>query len=152
MASDELVVIVGPEWEKAALDLEKADAELPGKLRAGLREVAETKAEEARNKVRAFPTHGSKHTGLRERVAAGVEVSDTADGVQVDTNMDKADERNIPLGLDRPEGWSHPLFGNRNHWYRNEGGSWFRETFEAGENDFSDRLDRTLDETANEVG
>lgn len=149
---EELVIIVGPEWKKAALELEKAELELPDKFRADLREEAEAKAEEARNKVRSLPVHGSKHTGLRERVAAGVEVSESAEGVEVNSGMDKFDERNIPLGLDRPEGWTHPLFGNRHHWYRNEGGSWFRDTFENGEKDFEDRLSRTLDNTASDIG
>lgn len=151
MADESLVIVLGPEWKRVSAELEREEVELPERFKADIREEADKKAEEARNKVRALPTHGPKHTGLRERVASGVDVKETSDGVEVTAGMDKADERNLPLGLDRPEGWSHPLFGNRHHWYRNSGGSWFRETFEDSSNDFEDNLSRTLDESARSI-
>lgn len=148
MAS-EIVIVFGPEWKELEVRLAEAEATAEAKLGDDIKEEAEIKAEEARTKVRALPAPGPKHTGLRERVAQGVEVEDGGIGdVTVKASMTEPDEAIIPLGLDRPEGWRHPLYGNKAHWYANPGYSWFRETFESSENDFEDKLQRTLDEIA----
>lgn len=150
MASEE-VIIFGPEWKELSIALREADATADEKFGKALREEAEKKAEEARVKVRALPAPGPKHTGLRERVAQGVEVKDGGVGdVEVSASL-PGSEAIIPLGLDRPEGWRHPLYGNRKHWYSNPGYSWFRETFENGENDFEKKLDQALDRMAEEI-
>lgn len=150
MASEE-VIIFGPEWKELSIALREADATADEKFGKALREEAEKKAEEARMKVRALPAPGPKHTGLRERVAQGVEVKDGGVGdVEVSASL-PGSEAIIPLGLDRPEGWRHPLYGNRKHWYSNPGYSWFRETFENGENDFEKQLDQALDRMAEEI-
>jgi hypothetical protein len=148
----EVLIIFGPEWKELSIALAEAEATAEEKLGRTVREEAEKKAEEARMKVRALPAPGPKHTGLRERVAQGVEVKDGGVGdVEVSASMAAPNEAIIPLGLDRPEGWRHPLFGNRRHWYANPGYSWFRETFESAEGEFEDELDQTLDRIAQEI-
>lgn len=151
MAS-EIVIVFGPEWKELEVALAEADATAEERFGEDIREEANLKAEEAKAKVRALPAPGPKHTGLRERVASGVEVEDGGVGdVTVKATMAEPDEAIIPLGLDRPEGWRHPLYGNKAHWYSNPGYSWFRETFENSENEFEDRLQRSLDAMAEEI-
>lgn len=149
MAKD--VIIFGPEWKKAVAELLKAEGELPDQIKKDIKAVAERKAEEARNKIRSFPTHGSKHSGLREQVAQGVEVSSSGGGVKITAGIADPEKRNIPMAFDRPEGWKHPLFGNRHRWYRNTGGSWFAETFEHAEDEFERRLTETLEKQARNI-
>lgn len=147
----EEVIIFGPEWKRVVAELLKAEVELPDQIKKDIKEVAERKAEEARNKIRSFPTHGSKHTGLREEVAQGVSVSSDGGGVKITADIADPEKRNIPMAFDRPQGWKHPLFGNRHHWYRNEGGSWFKETFAHAEDDFERRLTDTLEKQARNI-
>lgn len=148
----EQVIVFGPEWKRLEVALAEAEATTEEKLGLDVREEAELKAEEAKAKVRALPAPGSKHTGLRERVAQGVKVEDGGVGdVTIEATMNEPDEAIIPLGLDRPEGWRHPLYGNKRHWFSNPGYSWFRETFENASKDFEDKLTNTLERTAQEI-
>ena len=146
------VIVFGPEWKRLEIALAEAEATTEEELGLSVREEADLKAEEAKAKVRALPAPGPKHTGLRERVASGVKVEDGGIGdVTIEATMAEPDEQIIPLGLDRPEGWRHPLFGNKAHWYSNPGYSWFRETFSNSEKDFEDKLTNVLEKKAEEI-
>lgn len=147
----EFIIIFGPEWKELSIALAEAEATTETRLGEDVKEEAHRKAEEAKEKVRSLPAPGPKHTGLRERVAQGVKVEDGGIGdVEVSASL-PGSEAIIPLGLDRPEGWRHPLYGNRHHWYSNPGYSWFRETFENSSDEFESKLARTLDDVASEI-
>jgi hypothetical protein len=51
---------------------------------------------------------------------------------RVFTQMRQKDEENLPFAMDRIQGWRHPLFGDRSHWYQERPvqPGWFTETFE----------------------
>lgn len=146
-------VIAGPEWLRVIEALGREDAELPRKLRKALRDEAEDAADEAKARVRSLPTpRQAGHTGLRERVAAGVHVIDRGEGgVRVQTGMAKPSEGIIPRGLDRIKGWRHPLFGDKNHWYSNPGYDWFISTFNRHKDEFESSLDKVLEQAASDI-
>lgn len=148
------VVITGPEWQRVINELRVIDADMSVRLKGEMYKVAEKYANIAANKARALPTpRNAGHTGLRERVASGVHVIQRGPaGVRVATSMNEPDERIIPRGFDRKEGWRHPFFGDRDRWYRNPGYSWFRETFDEGaREEFERELDNVLEHQARRV-
>lgn len=146
-------ILTGPEWLRVVEALTRVDAELPHRLRDSIRKDAEDKANEARGRVLGLPTPANAgHTGLRAKVAAGVQVVDRGEGgVRVTTNMPSASEGIIPRGLDRTKGWRHPLFGDKRHWYSNPGYDWFLSTFSNAEGEFESNLDKVLQAAAKEV-
>jgi hypothetical protein len=147
-------VIAGPEWERVIAALGRADDEMQGRLRDAIMDDAEDLAKVARGRVLGLPTpRNAGHTGLRAKVAAGVHVErQGTGGVRVQTSMPTRSEGVIPRGLDRPKGWRHPLFGDKNHWFSNPGYDWFISTFShAGdqiERDLKDVLERAADNIA----
>lgn len=146
-------IITGPEWIRVVEALGRVDGELPHRLRAAIKEEAEDAADVARQRVRRLPTpRQAGHTGLRQKVAAGVHVVDRGNGgVRVETSMPTASEGIIPRGLDRIKGWRHPLFGDKNHWYSNPGYDWFVSTFDQHKDEFESSLDKVLEKAAADI-
>lgn len=70
------------------------------------------------------PAYGSKHTGLRVRIAKCVQtwVEIRGDlvsaGVEVNASRMPTGQKALPLYLDGKKApWRHPLFGDRSRWY-----------------------------------
>lgn len=129
-------IVAGPEFERVARRLASIDIELKKRFVQDLKDGAKPAIELAQRNVRAMPVKGtSGSTGLRRRVARGVGSRATFTGgnpgIRVTTRMDKPSEAIIPRGLDRQRGWRHPVYGNREVWVRQPGGSWFREAMTA---------------------
>lgn len=142
--------------EAVIANLQAAKEDLPVEVRKALKELAGTLAHEASLRVLAEPTHGDKHTGLRAKVAAGVGTTEIPDGERITTEMPHEDEAIIPRGFDTAasrRGWRHPLFGNREKWYRNYGGfSWFLGAMQDGNALGEARLKEVMDQIAKEAG
>lgn len=132
----------GDQAARKSAALADLDANLPVEFQRTIREHADALAEQARQKAEEEPAHGTRHTGLRDAVAAGVDVQDTPTGVKVTTSMPEQDEAAIPRGFDDPvKGWRHPVFGRANSWVQQTGAfSWFTDTMAAGSDDIRDGL------------
>jgi hypothetical protein len=142
----------GPEWKRVEAALLAVDKDLAEKLRAEIRDAADTLVNRAQHAVERIPVHGSKHSGFRVRVAEGVGVRLTASGVQISASMNRKDERNLPAYLDAQAGWRHPVYGNEHNWVRQgTGGSWFRETIENGHDMIENRLTGVLEQAARDI-
>jgi hypothetical protein len=145
-------IFAGSEWGRVARALGAEDHALPHRLHSTLRGDAEDAAREAADRVRSLPVKGRGHTGLRQRVAAGLRVTGISGFFRVTTSMPSGQEI-IPRGLDRKSGWTHPVFGHsptvRQRPYRS---GWFLDTFQdssdAIENDLEDVLDKAADTIA----
>lgn len=149
-------VVLGDDFSRAREALRHVDKALPRKLRQALIDAAGPAVKDAQSRVQSIPTYGHEHTGLRRRVARGVKVlaSPAAEVpyLRVVTSMPAADEAIIPRGLDRQEGWRHPVFGNRDHWVtQHTGGSWFREAIADHRDDFERGLTDALEWAADYV-
>lgn len=146
-------VIAGPEWERVIAALGRANDNLPKELGDAIEADAENLADVARGRVLGLPTpRNAGHTGLRAKVAAGVHVDRRSTGsVRVQTSMPTRSEGIIPRGLDRPKGWRHPLFGDKDHWYSNPGYDWFLSTFSNSEKLIERDLDKVLERAADRI-
>jgi hypothetical protein len=133
-----------------AMSIENQD--IPKELKDSIHESAGMLGDRARLRVVLEPTHGSKHTGLRAKVAKGVGLQELPNGYRITTSMPEADEAAIPRGMDQ-HGWRHPVFGNRDKWVV-EGVtdfSWFMDTMQEGENVVSDGLEQKLQDAADRI-
>jgi hypothetical protein len=149
--SIETRVFAGPEWGRVENALEHEEHSTPARLHFELRQSAEEVAEEARQRVRQLPTRGRGHTGLRERVAAGVRVTGVSGFYRITTSMPSGQEI-IPRGLDRRAGWTHPVFGNP--WsvrQRPLRSGWFMDSFQDEQSDMSDELEDVLEDSADTI-
>lgn len=145
-------VISGPEWERVIAALGRANDDMPGQLIDSIEDDAEGLAKVARGRVLGLPTpRNAGHTGLRAKVAAGVHVERHKFGVRVQTSMPTASEGIIPRGLDRPKGWRHPLFGDKERWYSNPGYDWFVSTFSRAEDQVEFGLHDVLERAADRI-
>lgn len=139
----------GPEWKRVERSLREISANAADDFRHKLRAGAEELADETRKAVMQIPVTGTKHTGLRGRVAQGVGVKLTGAGIQISASMNQKDERNLPAYLDARDGWRHPVFGNRSVWVRQTtGGSWFTEVLQDGQPELEDRLTEVWEDAA----
>lgn len=133
-----------------AMALESED--IPKELKNSIRDNAGTLGDRAALRVILEPTHGTRHTGLRARVAKGVGLQELADGYRITTSMPNVNEAAIPRGMDQ-HGWRHPVFGNMGEWVV-EGitdFSWFMDTMQEGEGMVSDGLQEQLDNAAERI-
>lgn len=148
-------VHIGDEWRRVGIALREVDKSLPDKLRKAMRDAAKPAAEDAKRRVRALPVHGRKHTGLRAKVARGVDIQAGVGrglGVRIVTGMANPQERKLPLYLDDQRGWRHPVFGNRHIWVKQTtGGSWFRSTIAEHRPQMEHDLAKVLEEAANTI-
>lgn len=132
------------------------DRNLPRTFRKIFLKEAKFRAKEASKKVLAEPALKGKHTGLRERVEKGVDVTDLSEGkvvaVSVITRMPKEDQAIIPRGLDGFNGWRHPFFGDKKRWYRQHGAfSWFMDSMQPSKESIHTRLAETLEGAAQRI-
>lgn len=145
-------VTTGPEWQRVAAALDAQDKSLGDKFRREVREAGNLLAARAQAAVMRIPVTGTKHTGLRGRVAKGVGTKITMSGVDITTSMNERDETNLPAYLDSQAGWRHPVFGNRDVWvHQDTGGSWFRATIESGRGDVEDRIHDIMEGAARDI-
>lgn len=156
MASKQFLAIVeGPEFARVESQLSKEDSGLPHRAHDEIHDQAERLAEKAANRVRRLPIRGSsgRHTGLRQRVAAGVKVVGSRGQVAITTSMVERDEAIIPRGLDRRSGWRHPVFGNRSVWVRQRPfrSGWFTDTMQDGQSDIKDGLEDEIQQSAHRI-
>ncbi|MFF8831387.1 hypothetical protein [Streptomyces sp. NPDC015131] len=126
----DLSLDTGPEWTRVLAALSELDATAGDRVARRLREAALPVVGQVKSNALRLPALRGKHTGLRARVAEGVTVQPRlapVAGLRIITTMREPDEAALPRGLDTRGGWRHPLYGDRRHWFRNPGYSWFRE-------------------------
>lgn len=148
-----LLVRKGSEWSRVERAVAAEDKKIPASSTRALRQLARRRAEMAKGRVRSLPVKGRGTTGLRARVAAGVFVRDIPGGARVHTSMAERDEAIIPRGLDRPQGWRHPVFGNRDVWVRQRPlqPGWFSGTFDDARRPAEDDLEEILERSVQAI-
>lgn len=147
----EYTIVHGPEWQATVDALREVDETLSDKFRAALEEAARPTIEQLRRAALALPAHKAKHTGLRGRIAAGVGITVQSRGVRITTSM-PAGQEELPRGEDNGlRGWRHPVFGNRDVWVSQHGGSWFKNTISDDRPNFEHALGSVLDKACNDI-
>lgn len=148
-----LEVIGRDQFRDVQRALTQANRQLPRDFKNSINEVSRGLRDEARYQALQKFTARKGHSGLRRRVAAGVQIIQIENGVRIITSMPEEDEAIIPRGLDGIRGWRHPVFGNRNRWVRQHQGadSWFLETMRRGHEPLRNRLIRNINEAAEDI-
>jgi hypothetical protein len=140
------------DFRNVSAALTAIDRQLPRDFKNSVTEVARGLRDAA--KIAALNEPGGKgHTGLRGRVSKGVGMIDIPGGKRITTSMPKS-EWIIPRGMDRLQGWKHPVFGRHDiPWVRQTSGtdSWFMETMRKGEEPLRNRLIRNINDAADRV-
>lgn len=158
----EVRVVSGDEIRRTADRLRQVDKKLPGQLRKELRKAALPAVKRVKAEVRSMPAagvrggtsrHPHKARQLRRTIARGVRIQASTGGkrgagLRIATVMPTSKQAMLPRGLDAGEkGFRHPVFGNRDMWVTQPGGSWFREPLAHEFPDVRGRIQRLLEET-----
>jgi hypothetical protein len=151
-------VVFGPEWAATVQALRAVDSRLPAWIEEEMEEAVRPAALRAQRAVMTVDVQGGPagHTGMRARVAEGVGVrvgpTRNRNGAyfRIYTTMREQDEVIIPRGLDRPSGWRHPLFGNKNYWYQSRPTrpGWFTDTIADSRDDIARNIQDALERAA----
>lgn len=145
-------VDMGPEWRTVRAALNREESAASRKFRAALEDAAGPIIAKVRREAMALPARGAKHTGLRGRLAAGVRVQPGAQSVRIVATAVDPTETALPRGMDNgPRGWRHPVYGNREVWVQQRGGSWFREPISEEGDTVERELTDVLEEMAQTI-
>lgn len=141
----------GPQFRAVAEALREVDDTLTPKFKNALESAAAPVLAELKAAALRLPAHKLKHTGLRARIAAGVGMKRTFQGVRFTTSMPPGEEE-LPRGEDSGlKGWRHPVYGNQNNWVHQIGGSWFRETIANDRPQFENKMQDVLDQARDQI-
>jgi len=89
-------------------------------------------------RVRAIQRRLVRSSGLRDQIAAATGASVSASdrkvalAFKVRAGNLPPSQRKLPRRWDKPGGWKHPVFGNRNVWVKQVGGPYFSSTIRKG--------------------
>jgi len=147
---DGVFIAFGPEFRLVADALREIDTTFPQQLRNAMRRTATPVMRDVRMAALSLPARGTKHTGLRGRLAAGVgvQIGVGANARMRFTTKMPPGEGALPRGEDSGErGWRHPVYGDQNNWVHQRGGSWFRETIAEDR----DMIERNLNDVLQEA-
>lgn len=149
MASGYRIEFDRAHWDHVIAALTAAELDAKDKFQAALDEASGPLKADVQAHALGMPTHGSKHTGLRGRLAAGVSVrpDDSGDaGIIIE-----ASESLSRVTDNGPAGWRHPVYGHMNTWVHQDGGSWFKEVIENDDGMIENRLQEALNQIANSI-
>lgn len=121
------------DFQRLAAQAARFSPELAKQMRNELRAAARLATRAVQREIKAWPTHGVKHTGLRSKVAAGVTST-----VQASTRDYKlyirqtgraldAKQQRLPRHIDKGA-WRHPVYGNRKVWVAQRGHPYYVST------------------------
>ena len=119
---------------------------------AGLRASAEPAAEAARQAVLSAPSEGSRHTGLRQNIAAGVKIGLSASarsaGIKITSSNSAlpANQYRMNRTFDK-ETFYHPVFGHK-PMVAQRGKEWFYGPIRESRPLFHEGVQKAMDETA----
>lgn len=143
---------MGPEWRTVRAALNREESAATRKLRRGLEDAAGPIIAKVQREAMALPARGVKHTGLRGRLAAGVRLQVSPSAVRIVATAVDPTERALPRGMDNgPKGWRHPVYGNRDVWVQQRGGSWFREPIADEGGSVERKLTNVLEQMADNI-
>jgi hypothetical protein len=132
--------------------LQREEREAGRHLGNALKEQIAPIVADVQSEALRLPARGKKHTGIRGRLAAGVKAEANGQHVRIVATMANPQEAGLPRGFDNgPRGFRHPVYGNRNVWVQQRGGSWFREPIAHHHDEVERDLTNVLEEMAHRI-
>lgn len=142
----------GPEWRTVRAALEREDRNAPRNFGRALEDSLQPIVSKVRRAALDLPARGPKHTGLRGRLAAGVQAQAQGQSARIVATAVDPTEKALPRGMDSgSKGWRHPVYGNREVWVQQRGGSWFREPISEEGDGIERRLTEALEDMAERI-
>lgn len=140
------------DFESAIAKLGVLDQRIPEVVGDAIKAELDDLTEQAKAKLLGEPVHGLKQTGLRARIAAGVEVVRTTDGYQAQVTVDDNEIIPLPWGLDlESKGWDHPVFGREPRVHQQGTVPWWSETMDKAQPNLEEKLPVKIDEAIHET-
>ncbi|GIH27612.1 hypothetical protein Aph01nite_59220 [Acrocarpospora phusangensis] len=117
-------------------DLKQAVKAIPvtGSRGRGSRARAEFDLDRMKKLTEKNALRAASRAGLRDTIARAIrsdlKLSGRSPGVKISvkSQMLPQDQRSLPKKLDSPNGWRHPVFGNRENWVNQNGRPWWMTT------------------------
>lgn len=138
---------------------EVGNKDLQRELTTQIRDAGRPVLEDVKRAALAIPaktsrTSSRKRRGLRRQLAAATQLSIRKDGVRfwVSSARMDPDKISLPRNMDKPKGWRHPVFGDRQTWVHQTGHPWFKSTIEHHAEDFRQACVDAIDRIAKELG
>lgn len=153
--------------------------DLQKRLTRGLRKAATPIVADLKSTVSSLPVRGVRGGGAKQRLAEarrsragwrkaqkggtglrattargiGVQVSPGRARVRIrlNPNVLPPDQRKLPKYLDRPQGWRHPVFGDRDVWVQQYGKPWWAATIRPHLPAATREVAGAMDEVAREI-
>ena len=148
----EIEVDPGQGFDSVISALGQANATFQEKLVQGLEDTAPATEADVRAAALELPAHGRRHTGLRARLAASVEVDTHDNGITFVSKMATSGLESVAKGEDNGiKGWRHPVFGDRSNWVTEPGGAWFSSVIQRHGPDMSDKLQDVIQNVADQI-
>lgn len=143
-----------------ALREEEDGKQLRKDLAKNMREALKPGAAEAKGSIMAMPTVGQRRsspplrTSVARKIRPEVKLGGRWSGARVKAFKTKNVRNfpNAPKRLNRPGGWRHPLFGNREVWVQQTGKvGWFDRAFEGREDQYRAAVERAMEDMARRI-
>lgn len=135
-------------WQSVIEHLRVGDADAVAKFEAALEEASAPVLAQVQAAALSGPSHGTKHTGLRAKLAGGTDWHPDGGGdAAVKFEAHEALSRVTDNG---PAGWRHPVYGH-DPWVHQDGWSWFKDVIENDANQFENRLQDALQKLADQI-
>jgi len=140
-------------FEEAIAKLGALHERIPSAAKQAIHDELDELTKQAKAKLMSEPVHGLKQTGLRARIAAGIEVVPTDGGHRAQVTVDDNEILPIPWGLDvASKGWKHPVFGRKDSLVHQQGTvPWWSETMAQAQPDLEEKLPEKIDEAIRET-
>lgn len=104
--------------------------ELRTQLRRDITTAMQPMRRDVQSNVEATPSHGSRHTGLRNRIARATRIKVNAGenpsvSLEVARSLMPEDQQSLPKLLEGRGRWRHPLFGDEETWINQKSHPYF---------------------------
>lgn len=123
-----------------------------------MREAMKPLVPDLRAAVRGIPSSGKGHTGLRDKIARGVQVKVSTAGrsvgarIRVDARLLPDNAKSLPELLEGTVPWRHPVYGNTDNWVTQAPHPFFYRTLKPHESAVQTRMAQVLKDTARSAG
>lgn len=147
------IVIDPTEWYRLKRDLDKFDPALARALRRRIRNAGQVAADSVKKKL-GEEGSGPGRQALIDATRVSVSFGKTAAGARIVTSANRlpAEHKGLLLVYNKTQ-FRHPLFGDRDHWYSQQGHPYFRKGIYAVMNrEVVNEIRAALDEAVVAIG
>jgi hypothetical protein len=133
--------------------LKRLEPKLATALRRNLRQAGDVAIGEMRSAIMELAA--TRDYGVRRAIAAGIKTqvmtSQRSNGVRISASGGSLGERRAMLKALNSTTFRHPLFGDRDHWYEQQGRPYFGAVLKRHQSQMLDAIMKALEEASKAV-